>query len=55
MIYTDLECLLEKMDSCPNNLEKPYTEKKTKHTLMQKKINLIATETKIVWKSSVKT
>ena len=55
MIYADLECQLEKMDSCPNNLEKSYTEKKTKHTLMQQKINLIVTETKIVWKSFVKT
>ena len=27
MIYVDLECLLEKMHSCQNNLEKLYTEK----------------------------
>ena len=27
-IYADLECLLEKMHSCQNNLEKSYTEKK---------------------------
>ena len=32
IIYADLECLLEKMHSCQNNLEKSYTEKKTKHT-----------------------
>ena len=32
MIYTDLKCLLEKMYSCQNNLEKSYTEKKAKHT-----------------------
>ena len=32
MIYADLECLLEKMYSCQNDLEKSYTEKKTKHT-----------------------
>ena len=32
IIYADLECLLEKMLSCQNNLEKSYTEKKTKHT-----------------------
>ena len=32
MIYADLQCLLEKMHSCQNNLEKPYTEKKNKHT-----------------------
>ena len=28
MIYADLECLLEKMHLCQNNLEKSYTEKK---------------------------
>ena len=28
IIYADLECLLEKMLSCQNNLEKSYTEKK---------------------------
>ena len=27
--YIDLECLLEEMHSCQNNLEKSYTEKKT--------------------------
>ena len=32
MIYVDLECLLEKMHSRQNNLEKSYTEKKAKHT-----------------------
>ena len=32
IIYADLECLLEKMHSCQNNLEKSYTEKKNKHT-----------------------
>ena len=32
MIYADLEFLLEIMHSCQNNPEKPYTEKKTKHT-----------------------
>ena len=31
MIYADLECLLEKMHSCQNNLGKSYTEKKAKH------------------------
>ena len=31
-ICADLECLLEKMHSCQNNLEKCYTEKKIKHT-----------------------
>ena len=32
MIYADLDCLLEKINSCQNNPEKYYTEKKTKHT-----------------------
>ena len=31
IIYADLECLLEKMHSCQNNLQKSYTEKNTKH------------------------
>ena len=31
IIYAGLECLLEKMHSCQNNLEKSCTEKKTKH------------------------
>ena len=32
MIYADLECLLGKVHSCQNNVEKSYTEKKAKHT-----------------------
>ena len=32
-IYLDLECLLKKEQSCENNSEKPYTEKKAKHEL----------------------
>ena len=31
IIYSDLECLLEKIDTCSNNPEKSYTEKKAKH------------------------
>ena len=31
IIYTDLECLLEKMHSCQNNFQKSYA-KKNKHT-----------------------
>ena len=31
IIHADLECLLEKIDTCQNNLEKSYTEKKAKH------------------------
>ena len=33
IIYSDLECLLEKMHSCQNNPKKSSTEKKTKHKL----------------------
>ena len=31
IIYADLECIFQKIDSCQNNLEKSYTEKKAKH------------------------
>ena len=31
IIYADLECLLKKINTCQNNPEKPYTEKKAKH------------------------
>ena len=31
IIYADLEYLLEKIDTCHNNPEKSYTEKKAKH------------------------
>ena len=31
MIYADLECLLKKEQSCQNNAENSYTEKKAKH------------------------
>ena len=30
VIYTDLECFLEKTHSCQNNTEKSYTQKKIK-------------------------
>ena len=66
MIYADLECLLEKMHSCQNNLEKSYTEKKLSIRLLvthclqvvrltQQKTNLIVTKVKIVWKVFAKT
>ena len=59
IIYADLECLLQKMHSCQNNLEKSDTEKKLSiHLLvihglqivplMQQKISLIVREVKIV-------
>ena len=31
VIYVDLECLLQKINTCSNNSEKSYTEKKAKH------------------------
>ena len=31
IIYSDLECLLSKIDTCQNNPEKSYTEKKAMH------------------------
>ena len=66
IIYADLECLLEKMHSCQNNLEKSYTEKKLSIRLLviqylqvvrltQQKTNLVVTKVKIVWKVFVKT
>ena len=30
-IYADLECLLQKINTCQNNSEKSYTEKKAEH------------------------
>ena len=32
IIYVDLECLLEKMNTCHNNAEKSSTTKLNKHT-----------------------
>ena len=65
IIYADLDCLLEKMGSCQNNIEKSYTEKKLSihlvvtHCLqivhmMPQKVNLIVTEGKTVWKGFVR-
>ena len=31
IIYANLECLLEKINTCQNNNNKSYTEKKAKH------------------------
>ena len=31
IIYADLECLLQKINTCKNKLKKSYTEKKAKH------------------------
>ena len=59
IIYTELESLLEKMDTCHNNPEKSSTTKINKNTpsvihclhtvhLIQQKISLIIIEAKIV-------
>ena len=64
-IYLDLECLLKKQQSCGNNSEKSYTEKKAKHepsgwaiftrcSFDKKKINSIITEENILFKNYVK-
>ena len=61
IIYADLECLLEEMHLCQNNLEKSYTEKILSIRLLvihwlqivhlkQQKTNLIVTEGKTVLK-----
>ena len=66
IIYANLECLLEKMHLCQNNLEKSYTVKKLSIRflviqylqvvhLTHQKTNLIVTKVKIVWKVFVKT
>ena len=58
IIYADLECLLEKISTCYNNLEESLTTEINKHTLSgdslfthcsfdQTKISLIVTEAKI--------
>ena len=31
IIYADLECLLKKINTCQNNLDKSYTERKATH------------------------
>ena len=65
IIYSDLECLLEKRDSCQNDPEKSSTEKKLSiclqlthglHAvhLMHKKTNGVITEEKTEWKCFVK-
>ena len=65
IIYADLECLLEKIDTCQNNPEESYTEKKARHNLqvthglyvvhlINKKPNGTIIEEKIVWKDFAK-
>ena len=40
-VYADLECLLIKDQSCQNNHEESYTEKKAKHTPSGYSLSLI--------------
>ena len=60
IIISDLECFPEKEQSCQNNSQKSYTQRKAKHKpsgclhLIMKKIGLIITEEQIVLKSGVK-
>ena len=65
-IYSNLECLLERIHICQNNPEKLSTTKiknirlQVTHCLqiaplIRQKLNLIVTKVKIVWKSFVKT
>ena len=65
IIYADLECLLQKIDTCQNNPEKSYTEKKSKHkpsgyslvtccSFNKSKLNRIIIEEKTVRKHFVK-
>ena len=57
IIYADLRVFAWKMHSYQNNLEKSYTEKKTKHIpsrFTQQKTNLIVTKVAIVWKGFVR-
>ena len=61
IIYADLECLLEKIDTCQNNLEKSYAKKKDKHMppgyslvtfvhIINREMKENITEEKLVWK-----
>ena len=65
-IYSNLECLLERIHICQNNPEKLSITKikniclQVTHCLqiaplIRQKLNLIVTKVKIVWKSFVKT
>ena len=66
IIYADLECLLEKVDTCQNNPEKSYTEKKKLNInlqttlklhavhLINQKLNGTIIEEKTAWKSFVR-
>ena len=42
IIYADLECLLIKQQSCQNNPNESYTEKKTMHELSGYALSLIS-------------
>ena len=64
-VFFDLECLLKKEQSCQNNPENSYAEKKARHepsgcalfarcSFDKKKISLITIEEKVVLKNYVK-
>ena len=61
IIYEDLECILQKIDTCQNNPEKSSTEKKAEHKpsgdsvhSINQKLNGIIIEEKIVQKDFAK-
>ena len=60
IIYADLECLLEKIDTCQNNPKKSYAEKKAKHKPSGYSLvtccsfDKSKTKHKTVWKNFVK-
>ena len=60
IIYADLECFLEKTNTCHNNPEKSYTERKPKYIPSGYSLvtccsyNKSKTEEKIVWKCFAK-
>ena len=65
IIYADLECLLEKINTFQNNPDKSYTEKKLSINLqvthylhavhlINQKLNVIIIEEKTAWKCFVK-
>ena len=65
IVYTELECLLGKTDTCQNDPKKSFTEKKAEHTpsgyswvtccsFDKLKTNGVITEEKPAWKCFVK-
>ena len=54
IVIADLECILEKEQSCQYNPENSYTERKATARLMQQKTGTIFIQEKIVLKSFAK-